>query len=355
MKTIKHFFPFGLVLGIALLTFSCLDEHHFGKSSLKQILYFTVPGQVGNTQIQNDSLQIRITVGAKVDVSRLFADSISLSSYASIAPGKGDLVDFRQPVFYQVTAEDGSSVNYRVLIQKETETPQLENSGFDDWHTPSGKNYLEPGKDENTIWASGNAGVVTLGAANVEKTEISAGDFGAKLTTRDLGPLAQLLKQGMAAGSMFTGDFVLDIANPLNSAKFGTPFTARPKSFTISYTYSPGAVYKNGSGQVLAKKDQADIYLLLENREGNIVRRVATAWFRSGDTVNEPKEITIPLTYGTLPSGSPAHWFPANGLFADANAEVTHLSFVVASSAEGANFEGGVNSTLIVNNLRLNY
>lgn len=355
MKQLESFY--GLIIAIVtiFLCHSCLEATHFGKSSLKQILFFSVPGQVGNTQIVQDSLLIRITVGSKVDISRLFADSIQVSSYAQVIPQKGDLVDFSKTAIYKVSAEDGTTADYRVIIQKETETPQLENSGFDEWHTPFGKTYLEPGKDENTIWASGNAGVVTLGAANVEKTEIGPGDFGAKLTTRDLGPLAYLLKQGIAAGSMFTGKFVLDIANPLNSAKFGTPFTARPKSVTFSYTYAPGAVYKNGQGQVLAKQDQADIYLILENREGNIIRRIGTAWFRNGETVNSQKEITIPITYGNLPAGSPEFWFPANGLFGDANEEITHLSFVLASSAEGAKFEGGVNSTLIVNNLKLNY
>jgi hypothetical protein len=348
-------FRLSSVLLIVLLLWSCLSEDHFGKSQLKQISYFTVPGQVGNTQIVEDSLLIRLSVGARVDLTRLFADSIQISSYASISPGKGDLQDFSIPVSYQITAEDGSTVSYRVIISKEAETPQLENSGFDDWYTPSGKNYQEPGKDENTIWASGNPGVVTLGKANVEKTEIASGDFGAKLITRDLGPLAQLVKQGIAAGSMFTGKFALDISNPLNSAKFGVPFTARPKSFTITYTYVPGTVYKNGQGQVLDKQDHADIYLLLENRDGNISKRIGTAWFRSGEKVDSPKEITIPITYGSLPAGSPAFWLPANGLFGDAKDEVTHLSFVLASSAEGANFEGGVNSTLIVNNLRLNY
>jgi hypothetical protein len=346
-----------LVSAFLILTMlnSCLDEHHFGKSTFNQILYFSMPGQVGNTQIVPDSLLIRLTVGSKVDVSKLFADSIQVSSYAKVSPGKGDLVDFTVPAFYQVTAEDGGVAKYQVIVLKETETPQLENSGFDDWYTPAGKNFQEPGKDENTIWASGNPGVVTLGKANVEKTEIASGDFGAKLITRDLGPLAQLVKQGMAAGSMFTGRFALDISNPLNSAKFGVPFSARPKSFTISYTYVPGTVYKNGQGQVLEKQDQADIYLLLENRNGNITKRIGTAWFRSGEKVETPKEITIPITYGSLPAGSPAFWLPANGLYGEAKDEVTHLSFVLASSAEGANFEGGVNSTLIVNNLRLNY
>jgi hypothetical protein len=346
---------FFILLGFCILTSSCIDEHFFGKSSLKQIRYFTVPGQLGNTQILQDSLLIRLSVGSRVDISNLAADSIGLSSYASVVPGEGDPQDFSQPVSYEVMAEDGSSTTYQVILTQQSENQQLENSEFEDWYTPSGKNYEEPGKDANSIWASGNAGVVTLGEANVEKLEVAPGDFAARLITRDLGPLAQLVRQRMAAGSMFTGRFVLDIANPINSAQFGIAFTGRPTSFTITYSYTPGAPYLNGQGETLDKQDQADIYLLLENRSGAEVKRIGTAWLRSGEAITELREVTVPVIYGSLPSDSPEFWFPANGQFGSATDEITHLSLVFASSAEGANFEGGVNSTLIVNSVRLNY
>lgn len=346
---------FLVLISFSLLTFSCIDEHFFGKSSLKQIRYFTVPGQLGNTQIIEDSLLIRIAVGSRVDITQLAADSIGLSSYAKVNPRKGEPQDFTNPVTYEVEAEDGSVSSYQVFVTKQSENQQLENSGFEDWYTPAGKNYEEPGKDANSIWASGNAGVVTLGEANVEKFEVAPGDFAARLITRDLGPLAQLVRQRMAAGSMFTGKFVLDIANPINSAQFGIGFTGRPTSFTITYSYAPGTPYLNGQGQTLDKQDQADIYLLLENRSGAEVKRIGTAWLRSGESISELREVTVPVIYGPLPSDSPSYWFPANGQFGSSTDEITHLSLVFASSAEGANFEGGVNSTLVVNSIRLNY
>ncbi|GAB2494618.1 PCMD domain-containing protein [Algoriphagus taiwanensis] len=344
-----------LFLAFSILTFSCIDENFFGKSSLKQIRYFTVSGQLGNTQIIEDSLLIRLSVGSKVDITQLAADSIGLSSYAKVTPAQGEAQDFSSPVTYQVQAEDGSLASYQVIVTKQSENQQLENSEFEDWYTPAGKNYEEPGKDANSIWASGNAGVVTLGDANVEKFEVAPGDFSARLITRDLGPLAQLVGQRMAAGSMFTGKFVLDISNPLNSTQFGIAFTGKPKSFTINYSYSPGEVYRNGKGQVLEKEDQADIYLLLENRSGSEIKRIGTAWLRSGESIAELKDVTVPVIYGPIPPDSPSFWFPANGQFGSANEEVTHLTLVFASSAEGANFEGGVNSTLIINSVKLNY
>lgn len=345
-----------LFLSFALILAACVKEDYWGRSDLKQIRYFTVPQQAGNTVIKEDSLLIRIEVAPTADLKTLFADSVQLSSYATISPAAKQVQDFSRPVQYTVTAENGTTAVYTVYVTKGSVTPQLDNAGLDDWYTPTGKNYQEPGKDEaSTIWASGNAGVVTLGQANVRPVDIQGSDKGAELITRDLGSLAGLVGQRIAAGSIFTGRFVLDVSNPLNSTKFGVPFIGKPKSFTISYKYAPGTPYRNGTGQILSKQDSCDIYLLLENRSGSSVKRIATGWFRSGVAQANFTDITVNLNYGTLPPGSPTYMFPANGLFGAANEDVTHISFIASSSAYGASFEGGTNSTLVINNLRLVY
>ncbi|MGL6268141.1 MAG: PCMD domain-containing protein [Chitinophagaceae bacterium] len=344
-----------LIFGYLILFCSCVKKDYFGKSGFNEIRYFTMPLQAGNTQIIQDSLLIRVMVSPTADLTKLFADSIGLSSYATVSPVAGVIQDFSKPVIYTVTAEDGTNAAYSVIVTRESSTPQLENGSLDDWYTPPGKNYQEPGLNDATIWATGNAGVVTLGAANVKPVTVSGTDLAAEMVTKDLGALAQLVGQRMAAGTIFTGKFELDIANPLNSTKFGIPFTGRPVSFTFSYTYAPGSPYRNGQGQILTKNDSCDIYLLLENRDNNQVKRIATGWFRNTDKVDTYKEITIPLTYGKIPPGSPVYMYPVNGIFGTGSEPVTHISFVAASSAYGAFFEGGVNTRLVVNNVRLNY
>jgi hypothetical protein len=343
-----------IFLFLLLLT-GCIREDHFGRSSFKQIRYFTLENQSGNTEIIEDSLIIRITVAAGADIRNLRPDSVLLSSYARLEPAKEIYRDFSNPQTYTVYAEDGSSATYAIMVKRESSQPQLENSGFDAWYTPPGKSYQEPGSGPSTIWASGNAGVVTISTANVLPADISASDKAAMLITRDLGSLGQLVGQRMGAGSLFTGRFELDIANPLNSTKFGIAFSARPVSFTLQYTYQPGTPYRNNRGTVLTKNDSCDIYLLLENRSQPDIKRIATGWFRSDESVGSFREITVPLQYGALPANAPAYSKPANGLFGNASDPVTHLTFVAASSASGALFEGGVNSTLVINNLRLNY
>jgi hypothetical protein len=337
-----------------LVFFGCVKEDYFGKSAYKQIRYFQMESQSGTAQIIEDSLLIRVTVTANADITRLRPDSVLLSSYARLEPGKEEYLDFTLPKAYTVFAEDGSSVSYNVIVRQENSTPQLDNSGFDEWYTPAGKNYEEPGLNANTIWATGNAGVVTINSANVTSVLQNGNDKAVQLVTKDLGSLGQLVGQRMGAGTIFTGKFELNVANPLNSAKFGIAYSARPKSFTISYTYIPGSPYRNGKGGILAKTDSCDIYLVLENRNG-VVKRIATGWFRSSQAVSTPTDITIPIVYGALPVDAPDYSKPANGVYGNANDKITHLSFVAASSANGALFEGGVNSTLLLNNLRLNY
>jgi hypothetical protein len=46
---------------------------------------------------------------------------------------------------------------------------------------------------------------------------------------------------------------------------------------------------------------------------------------------------------------------PANGIFGTTAEPVTHITFVAASSAYGANYEGGTNTRLVINTVRLNY
>jgi len=218
------------------------------------------------------------------------------------------------------------------------------------------KGYQEPGADETTIWASGNAGVVTLGDANTTPLEISNGDFAVKMETLDMGSLAGLTGQRVAAGSLFTGYFELNLADPESSAHFGTAFIARPSGFSIDYAYIPGETYMDGKGNVLDEADMCDIYLLLEDRSGDEVKRIATGWFRSGEEKSDAFErITVGLVYGELPAETPEYQKPVNGLYGGPDDAVTHISFICTSSYLGNKFKGAIGSILVVDNLELFY
>lgn len=345
-----------LLLLLCLFLASCVDEYYFGKSSGNSILEFGVQGQTGNAVISEDERRIDLRVGQGVDLKAIKTTTIKLSTFASSSPGAGQEVDYSGgTAVFTVTAEDGSRAAYTVYLEQEGAHPQLENSDFNLWHTtPAG--YPQPGADQNSIWATGNAGVVTLKEANTTPLEINENEFAAHMETLDMGSLAGLAGQRVGAGSIFTGVFELDLNNPANSAQFGISFSARPAGFSVDYAYIPGQPYMDGRGNILEKEDACDIYLLLENRTGTDTRRIATAWFRSGEVVSEAFErIEMELVYGELSPDTPDYLKPANGMYGDPGDEVSHLIFVATSSYAGANLEGGIGSILVIDNLQLNY
>lgn len=334
---------------------SCIKEDHFGKSSEKKILTFALENQVGNTRIDQETQEVNVAVNADADINSLKPLEISISTFAQVNPQTGEAQDFSEPVIYTVIAEDGTTAEYTVTVLQEGSEPQLDNSSFDDWYTTP-KGYQEPGLDANSIWATGNAGTVTLGDANVTPLAINGDNNAVKLVTLDLGGLAGLVGQRMGAGSLFTGKFELDIANPLNSTKFGISFSARPKQFSVKYAYSPGTPYLDKTGKVLSKTDSCDIYMYLENRETDEVKRIATGWFRSGEeSIDQFTTITVDLVYGELGSDVPDYQKPANGQYGSTSDKVTHLTVVFSSSYNGALLEGGTNSTLVVDDFELIY
>lgn len=334
---------------------SCVDEIFFGKSGFRKILYFSMEGQTGNTVIRQDSLKIYLTVSQASDITSLRPDSVLLSTFATLTPAADIARDFSDPQEYTVTAENGEKAVYAVAVKQEGAEPQLENSGFDDWYTPAGKNFQEPGLDENSIWATANNGVTVLNEDNYNTTPllISSSDYAAQLVTKDLGVLA--IGQRMGSATLFTGAFVLNILDPPSSARFGVSFTAKPKGFSVDLKYTAGSPYKDNRGTTLDKTDSADVYVLLENREDeNAVKRVGTGWYRFGD-ISDFETINVNIIYGQLPAETPDYQKPANNLYGDVDDKITHISVVFASSANGIYYEGGVNSTLIVNNFRLIY
>jgi hypothetical protein len=343
-----------ILVFIVFLT-SCIKEDYFGSSSENKMLTFTLESQVGNTQIDQEMRTVNVVVSADASIITLKPLEITISSFAVVSPAVGEEQDFSEPVVYTVFAEDGTAAEYTVIVEQEGSEPQLDNSSFDDWYTTP-KGYQEPGLDANSIWATGNAGTVTLGDANVTPLVINGDNNAVKLVTLDLGGLAGLVGQRMGAGSLFTGKFELDIANPLNSTKFGIPFSARPKQFSVKYAYSPGTPYLDKTGQVLSQTDSCDIYMYLENRETDETKRIATGWFRSGEeSIDEFTTITVDLIYGELGLDVPDYQKPANGLYGSGSDRVTHLTIVFSSSYNGAFLEGGTNSTLVVDDLELIY
>ena len=381
---------FGLLLLVGLILIGCSTKDYFGELSEKEILQFNLEGQTGNTIFKNDTL-INITVSEEVyllNLSNLSATNIKVSDYATVSPTVGEKQDFSKPVAYTVTAEDGSKKTYYVIVQQRGGTGeiQLPNSSFENWHDAEfgTTQYIDIGVDKDTkTWATGNQGAafaIGLGAEAElpsQPYERSQDEIAAKLTTQDMGALAAAFGgKGIAAGNLFTGRF--EIGNVTNAHPvFGTPYTETPIAFKIDYKYSPAEGLLNGKRRPVEGKDAADMYVILEKREGNKAIRLGSGWLRVTEAQEEWTTEVIDIKYaknGQAPEEVSEHAryvlkyghdgdtsVSDPGLMPEATwgdiskDKPTHIIAVFSSSYLGDYFIGAPGSTLWVDNFELIY
>jgi len=349
---------FKSVLFVVLLA-GCVTEDYFGESDRSVIKTFVIPGQNGVSNINDEQLTIDVTVPENVIDLTLTPSEITLSNFAQVSPGAGEEQDFNNPVEYFVTAEDGSQSVYTVRVERGGSQAQLDNSSFEDWYSETVvfATVDQPGKDKNsTIWGTANRGLALGGATgNTSKQDLSGTNY-ARMESVAAPALVRI-----AAATIFTGKFTdgfPSVNDPRSNITLGTPFTSRPLSVSFNYTYQPGASNEDENGQPLPYGDQCDIYFLLENRTDGQVKRVGTAWFRSGDQVVDWTRQTVPIKYGPLEPSDP--WYdyaqPQQGEeWGDPTEAITHITILATSSFEGDFFRGAVGSTLELDDIELGY
>jgi hypothetical protein len=357
-QKIKNILPMKKIIYILIVVsfFSCLKEDRFPYSDKNSILTFTIKGQAGSTTINSDSLLITIPFPESSDLSNLTPAGVSINNLASISPDTTLAQDFTQPVIYSVTAENGNVANWMVRVVEQGSNPQLSNSNFDLWY--SAGSYQQPGESaSSTIWDTANKALAIVGSTNTVPVLNSGTDYYASMTT-----IAAPAFVRIAAGTIYTGVFtngVPSITDPRSNITFGTPYAGNPVSFSTDYQYTPGSSYEDGDGNGLDGNDSCDVYVLLQlvdESDPENVQRVATAWFRSGDTVSDWTTITTDFIYGELPAGSPSYMqVIAPETWAPAGSSANQITVVYTSSALGDTFTGAIGSILNANNFVLNY
>jgi hypothetical protein len=350
---------FLILAAVVLLHSGCVREDQFGKSDRAEIKTFVIPGQSGVSDIDEETLTIVVTVPETTMDFMLTPSEITVSNFAIVSPAEGETQDFSEPVDYFVTAEDGTVRVYTVRVERGGSQPQLDNSSFEDWYTESvGFTSVEqPGADKNsTIWGTANRGLALGGAAgNTTRQQRDNSNY-ARMESVAAPALVRL-----AAATIFIGKFTdgfPSVTDPRSNIDLGTPFTARPLSFSFSYTYQPGQSNEDASGQPLPYGDQCDVYLLLENRADGKVRRIGTAWFRSGEETIDWTRQNVPIKYGELDPSDP--WYdyaqPREGEeWGDEAEAITHITVLATSSFEGDFFNGAIGSTLELDEIELEY
>jgi len=203
---------------------------------------------------------------------------------------------------------------------------QFENSNFDTWEdlpstgAPAGT-YQKP---VGNIWATSNeAAMVFYALPSVKKTTDSyLGGYAALIETIALGTTK-------GAGTLFTGKFMLDIINPLNSTKFGVPFTDKPIYLKGYYKYIPVA----GDSCRIAS------YITKWNSGTNKRDTIAAA------SITRAQSIATVNTYTEFDIAY--HYYSSN--------TPDSITLILASSADGANFNAAIGTKLYVDEISLEY
>ncbi|SHK66874.1 PCMD domain-containing protein [Fibrobacter sp. UWB12] len=333
-----------------------------------KILALSIAGQAAVVDEESKSIHVD-DLEFRTDLTSLELSDLELSEGATANVKVGESYDFGAGVQVTVTNEKDESETYSVKAGY-----QLPGSNFNSWKGDD----VTP----DSIWGNANTILTTT------KKITSGSLIGAQIQTSSvLGKVA--------SGSLYTADFnpkgvgTLSMANASTwpdgneLLDFGKPFAARPEFMEVKFSYE-------------GKGDSCDIYILLENRTGdmNINRKagdvnklVASAWFRSTKadnsgrenpdvvSVSEPDEngmrtLLLKLKYGEPLAGSPIENSSTfntelessnksavnNGLEQGSGEEpVTHIRVVFASSANGNHYEGTKGATLIVDEMRLIY
>ncbi len=345
-----------IILFVLISFYGCLKEDRFPFSEKNNILSFTLPGQASATIINKDSLSINISFASGVDITSLNPSGVTINNLASISPDTTLAQDFSVPVNYKVTAENGTSADWTVYVEIQGSEPQLANSDFNLWY--SAGNYQQPGESaESSFWDTANKPLAIVTSPNTNPEERSEGDLYANMVTIAAPALVRI-----AAATIYTGVFTdgaPSVTDPRSNIAFGTPFVGTPVSFSTEYQYTPGESYEDAQGNVLPGNDNCDIYVLLQlvdENDPSDVQRVATAWFRSGETVVDWTTITSDFIYGELPAGSPEYMQPITPeIWAPAGSVANQITVVYSSSALGDSFTGAIGSELNADNFVLNY
>lgn len=378
----------GLLLFIGLIFAGCATEDYFGQLSDKELIQFQLEEQLGNSKIIEDTIYITVSENAYLfNIINLSATRIKVSNYATVSPEVGEKQDFSQPVVFTITAEDGSTREYYVIVERggSSANLQLPNSSFEFWHDADygDTEYIEIGVDkDNKTWATGNQGAafaIALGA-NADLPSLpyqrSNGENAAELATQNMGSLAAAFGgKGVAAGNIFAGRFEIGTVTNAHPV-FGTPYTQKPIGFKVDYKYSPADGLMDGKLKAVDGEDAMDMYLILEKRDGDEVKRLGVGWYRSGEEQTDWKTQEVDIKYARNgqapegveeyakhvlkyghdgdtsakePSGMPeATW-------GDISDKPTHILVVFTSSYLGDYFIGAPGSKLVVDNFELLY
>lgn len=314
-----------------------------------------------NTSVDSIGFDVR----RQADLTQL-APTFTLTQGATIEPANGSAHDFSHGALtYTVTSEDGNwHRTYKVAFVPKTRTVNdTLVFDFEQYQLDTNSKYYTWGTDAVTgqqtdKWATGNPGfAIARSSAKPEDyptTPLANGFRGAavRLTTQDTGSFGTMSNMPLAAGNLFLGEFDVKYAlkNALLATSFGVPFDKKPVKFIGYYRYKPGEAFQDRSKNIIAgRTDKANIYSVVyrnHDDDGNAV-------VLHGDNVlNSPLVVAIARLVDIEETDEWTRFeLDYNYLSGDIDHDLLEeygysIAIVFTSSAEGANFEGAIGSTL---------
>ncbi len=368
---------FALLLSLAALAaVSCIKEE--APNSEADIVSCTLAGDVLNRDpvIENNKVTLILKKGTELTA---LAPEFTLTPGAVITPASGTVRDFTSPQYYEVLSEDGQwKKTYKIEATTSgitTSTFRFENVRMD----ANGKYRIFYETDaagaEIMTWASGNPGFALTGAGNnPDDYPTYQSDNGYKgkclaLTTRKTGSFGAMMGMPIASGNLFIGTF--DVLNalkePLSATKFGMQFDHIPTCLRGYYQYRSGEVFykqdasaSDGLKPVPEMKDRFNIYAIfyesteemktvdgtnaLSEDNPNVL---AVAQIDPDKAVESDKWASFEIDFVFRKGKTVDAGKLADGRYS--------LAIVFASSIHGDRFEGAPGSTLLVDDVTLEY
>ena len=338
---------------------------------------------LGEPVIDEDAKTITFVVAdtIKAEHLQILVPTITLSNaQATISPKSGVAQDFNSPVKYTVIAEDGTTVSYTVSVSSKELALDFESWLKDEtygFYTPVGS-YASTNAGSALVYsslegiASQNPEVVVPPYCVTPNTEdVKQGETSACLQTVGLQQAkADLIKYGgpfggfmakmvpnITAGSLFIGEFKLEsLTEPLTATKFGVVHALKPLKFSGWYKYTPGEVfYDKDYNPVSGVVDECDIYAVLyeaKDAAGNDITL-------DGISIKSPDAPIV--MRANIESGAATDWKHFDLAFKEVNGKTYDaskqykLAFVCTSSKKGDAYEGAPNSTLMLDDLKIEF
>lgn len=317
---------------LLLLGASCVSESRFSKSDRNTPTEIRMRHQLSSRILYGDGTQAKpdtafVLMPDDVDFAALEIDYIAVPSLTEIRPAFRTVRDFREPVTFELVAEN--EVNRRLMVVKveigryELQLPYFElNQWFEMGQFSNGDGYYAIGeKGASTPWANTNVVTQILGKAACIPSEFPRPSGHVVLETLMNRTAGNTVGSGIASADFFAGNFrsnpnfFIDRDKQMDNVSFGVPYKRRPTSVSFEYKYKPGTqmeIWEQNSvalpkwiGRDVNAVDSMEMFCILHNRIFDEVNpqqsryvRVAVGGYISAETVGEWRKLTIPLHYG---------------------------------------------------------